>query len=180
TYLFLVNLVFVTLVVPLIFIDFRHKLLLDKITYPGILLGFTLRALVPDPFVMDSTRANFRIENWPDWSTALAGSLFGAVIGGGSLWLIRELYYRVRHFEGMGLGDVKMMLMIGAFLGWQLTVLTMFAASLGGSVVGVLIMVTRRGSLKMEIPFGVFLGTAGIFSLLFGESVIRWYIGLLH
>ncbi|MGH9762247.1 MAG: prepilin peptidase [Blastocatellia bacterium] len=180
TAVFLANVVFVSFIVPLFFIDLKHKLLLNVITYPGIVLGFGLRVLAPDGYVIDSTRAIFQIHAWPNWSVSLIGSLFGAVVGGGTFWLIRELYYRVRHVEGMGLGDVKMMLMVGAFLGWQLTVLTMFAASLGGSVIGLLIMGLKRSNLKLEIPFGVFLGPAAIFALLFGESIIRWYIGLLR
>jgi prepilin signal peptidase PulO-like enzyme (type II secretory pathway) len=77
----------------------------------------------------------------------------------------------------MGLGDVKMMLMVGAFLGWQLTLLTIFLGSLLGSLVGVLLIV-RGGSMKMQIPFGVFLGPAAIISLLVGQQFIGWYVGM--
>jgi prepilin signal peptidase PulO-like enzyme (type II secretory pathway) len=78
----------------------------------------------------------------------------------------------------MGLGDVKMMLMAGAYLGWQLTLLTIFIASLLGSVVGVLLISLRGGSMKMQIPFGVFLGPAAIIALLVGQQLIVWYVAM--
>jgi leader peptidase (prepilin peptidase)/N-methyltransferase len=90
---------------------------------------------------------------------------------------VREAYYRLKHVEGMGLGDVKMMLMVGVFLGWQLTLLTIFLGSLLGSLVGVLLIV-RGGSMKMQIPFGVFLGPAAIAALLVGPQLLGWYTGL--
>jgi len=77
----------------------------------------------------------------------------------------------------MGLGDVKMMFMVGAFLGWQLTLLTVFVGSLLGSVVGVM-LIARGGTMKMQIPFGVFLGPAAIISLFVGKQFIAWYVGM--
>jgi len=94
------------------------------------------------------------------------------------LWLVREAYYRLRHVEGMGLGDVKMMLMVGAFLGWQLTLLTIFVGSLLGSAIGILLILLRGGSMKMQIPFGVFLGPAAIISLFVGRQFIMWYVSM--
>jgi prepilin signal peptidase PulO-like enzyme (type II secretory pathway) len=78
----------------------------------------------------------------------------------------------------MGLGDVKMMLMVGAFLGWQLTLLTIFVGSLLGSLIGMLYIALRGGNMKMQIPFGVFLGPAAIISLFAGQHLITWYIGM--
>lgn len=170
------DIVFVSLIVPLVFIDLRHKLLPNVITYPGIVLMTVLRAIAPDPFILENTRSIFGLTGWPDWGAALAGSALGALVGGGSLWLVRELYYRLRHVEGMGLGDVKMMMMVGAYLGWQLTLLTIFLGSLLGSLTGVLLITLKGGNMKMEIPFGVFLGPAAIIALLVGQSLIKWYI----
>ncbi len=170
------NIVFVSLIVPLIFIDMRYKLLPDVITKPGLLLMLLLRALAPDPIVTSMTRETFHLTAWPDWSVALMGSAIGAAVGGGSLWLVREAYFRLRKVEGMGLGDVKMMLFVGAFLGWQLTGLTIFLASLLGSIVGITLIALRGGNTKMEIPFGVFLGPAAIIALFVGQSFIRWYL----
>ncbi|MEK6409923.1 MAG: prepilin peptidase [Acidobacteriota bacterium] len=173
-----VDIVFVSLIVPLVFIDLRHKLLPNAITYPGLVLLLVLRAIAPDPWILSHTPKLFGLESAPVWAQSLFGSVLGAVVGGGSLWLVREAYYRLRHVEGMGLGDVKMMLMVGAFLGWQLTLLTIFLGSLIGSLVGVLLILLRGGTMKMQIPFGVFLGPAAIISLFVGQQLIVWYVGM--
>jgi leader peptidase (prepilin peptidase)/N-methyltransferase len=172
------DLIFVSLIVPLVFIDLRHKLLPNVITYPGFVVVLILRVIAPDPLIINTTRALFRLETWPIWWVALLGSLLGAVAGGGTLWLIRELYYRFRHIEGMGLGDVKMMLMVGAFLGWQIALVTIFIASLAGSLIGILAIWLRGGTLRMELQFGVFLGPASIIALFTGEELIRRYASL--
>jgi leader peptidase (prepilin peptidase) / N-methyltransferase len=173
----LADIVFVSLIVPLVFIDLRYKLLPNAITYPGLALLFVLRALAPDPWILAHTPHIFG-STAPAWALSMIGSLLGAAVGGGSLWLVREVYYRLRHVEGMGLGDVKMMLMVGAFLGWQLTLLTIFIGSLLGSLVGILLIVWRGGTMKMQIPFGVFLGPAAIISLFAGQQLIMWYVGM--
>src|SRR5262245_16114460 len=164
------DIIFVSLIVPLVFIDLRHNLLPNRITYPGLLLMLVLRGLCPDAWILSHTPRWFGLEGGPDWAVSLFGSVLGAVAGGGALWLVREVYYRLRHVEGMGLGDVKMMLMVGAFLGWQLTLLTVFLGSLLGSLVGVMLISVRGGSMKMQIPFGVFLGPAGIIALFVGKQ----------
>jgi leader peptidase (prepilin peptidase) / N-methyltransferase len=174
---FAVDIVFVSLIVPLVFIDLRHKLLPNAITYPGLALLLMLRAIVPDPWILAHTPKLFGLGAAPAWALSLLASALGALVGGGTLWLVREGYYRLRHVEGMGLGDVKMMLMVGAFLGWQLTLLTIFVGSLLGSLVGVLLIV-RGGNMKMQIPFGVFLGPAAIIALLIGQQLLGWYVGL--
>lgn len=172
----LADAVFVSLIVPLVFIDLEHKLLPDKINKPGLLVMTVLRVLAPDQWINDSTRQIFHIES-SEWTVTIIGAAVGAAVGGGSLWLVREAYYRLKKVEGMGLGDVKMMLMVGAFIGWKLAFLTIFMASLIGSVVGLLLVRVRRGSMKMEIPFGVFLGPAAIISLFVGQKLIEWYLG---
>ncbi|HXU39342.1 MAG TPA: prepilin peptidase [Blastocatellia bacterium] len=173
----LADIVFVSLIVPLVFIDLRYKLLPNAITYPGLAALLMLRALAPDPWILSHTPHVFGPAA-PPWALAMFGSLLGAVVGGGTLWLVREIYYRLRHVEGMGLGDVKMMLMVGAFLGWQLTLLTVFVGSLLGSVIGILLIAVRGGNMKTQIPFGVFLGPAAIIALLIGQPLIAWYVGM--
>lgn len=175
---FFVDAVFVSLVVPLVFIDFEHMLLPNAITYPGLLLGFILRLLVHVPY-LDRLRAAPALGTWPAWAVALVGSGLGALAGGGVLWLIRKGYFLAMRREGMGRGDEKMMFMVGAFLGWQLTIVTIFLAAFGGSIVGLLIIALRRGGMKTAIPFGVFLGPSAIVSLAVGEKVVAWYFGLL-
>jgi leader peptidase (prepilin peptidase)/N-methyltransferase len=172
------DIVFVSLIVPLVFIDLHHTLLPNAITYPGLVLLLVLRAVAPDPWILSHTPRLFGLGGAPLWAVSLFSSLLGALVGGGTLWLVREAYYRLRHVEGMGLGDVKMMLMVGAFLGWQLTLLTIFIGSLLGSLVGVLLISLRGGSMKMQIPFGVFLGPAAIIALFAGQQFIAWYVGM--
>jgi leader peptidase (prepilin peptidase) / N-methyltransferase len=174
----LADIVFLSLLVPLIFIDLQHKILPNKITYPGFVIMLVLRALAPDPVITASTRNLFHLTGWSDHAVALLGAALGAAIGGGSLWLVRWLYFRLRSVEGMGIGDIKMMLMVGAFLGWQLTMLTIFIGSLLGAVIGILLIKLRGGNMKMEIPFGVFLGPAAIISLFVGQPLIAWYVTL--
>lgn len=174
---FAAELVFVSLIVPLVFIDLRHKILPNLITYPGFFAMVLLRLAVPDPDVLGSTRSLFGLEGWGDGAVSLVGSVLGALAGGGSLWLVREVYYRLRHAEGMGLGDVKMMLMVGAFLGWQLTLVTIFMATVLGSIVGIAIIKIRGATLKLEIPFGVFLGPASLIAMFVGRELITWYLG---
>lgn len=173
----LADIAFVSLIVPLVFIDLRYKLLPNAITLPGLAALLMLRALAPDPWILSHTPHVFGPAA-PAWVLSMFGSLLGAVVGGGTLWLVREIYYRWRHVEGMGLGDVKMMLMVGAFLGWQLTLLTIFGGSLLGSVIGVLLIALRGGNMKTQIPFGVFLGPAAIIALLIGQPLIAWYVGM--
>jgi len=172
------DIVFVSLIVPLVFIDLRHKLLPNRITYPGLVVLLALRIFAPDPWILAHTPRWFGLADAPLWLVSLAASVFGALVGGGSLWLVREGYYRLRHVEGMGLGDVKMMLMVGAFLGWQLTLLTIFVGSLLGSIIGIILIASRGGTMKMQIPFGVFLGPGAIISLFAGQQLISWYVGM--
>jgi leader peptidase (prepilin peptidase)/N-methyltransferase len=176
--LLLADTVFVSLIVPLVFIDLHHKILPNAITYPGFPLMVLLRLLTTDSEIVRSKLWAADLVQSPEWAVALTGSLLGAAVGGGSLWLIREAYYRLRHVEGMGLGDVKMMLMVGAYLGWSITILTIFVASLLGSIIGLMLIWLRGGTMKMEIPFGVFLGPSSIIALFFGQRLIEWYLSL--
>jgi leader peptidase (prepilin peptidase)/N-methyltransferase len=85
---------------------------------------------------------------------------------------------KLRGIEAMGLGDVKMMFMVGAYLGWRLTILTIFVGVLGGSVIGILLMARQRQrNMQMLLPFGVFLGIGAIAALLFGAPIVNWYAG---
>ena len=162
------DILFVSFIVPLVFIDLEHQLLLDSLTYPGLALMVIMRMLSPEMVI-----------GFPDSRFgSLLGSALGAAAGGGSLWLVGKAYYLVRKDEGMGLGDVKMMLMVGAYLGWQRTVLTIFLASLLGSLIGIGIIVVYGGNMKTKIPFGVFLGLAAVIALFGGQRFITWYIAL--
>ena len=106
---------------------------------------------------------------------SLEAALVGAACGGGFLWLIAEGYFRLRHKEGMGLGDVKMMLMIGSFAGWKGALLTILAASVMGSLIGLLFMAVGRRGRDYQWPFGSFLGIAAVGVVFWGPRVIAWY-----
>ena len=169
------DLAFVAALVALVFIDAEHMLLPNAITYPGFALALLARALVPNLYGVEFL-ARGPWADWPVWLVSLAGALAGALLGGGFLWLAGWLWERARGVEAMGLGDVKMMFMVGAYLGWPLTLLTIFIGVLGGSLAGVALMV-RRGErdTQMLLPFGIFLGVGALVSLLFGTQIADWY-----
>jgi leader peptidase (prepilin peptidase)/N-methyltransferase len=110
---------------------------------------------------------------------SLVDALLGAAVGSGLLWLVSEAYFKLRGREGMGLGDVKMMLMAGAFLGAKRTLLTILAGSLLGSVLGVAIILARRKDADYELPFGTFLGAGALLVVFFGTPLVNWYQSLL-
>ncbi|HYG11307.1 MAG TPA: prepilin peptidase, partial [Pyrinomonadaceae bacterium] len=115
------DLVFVAALVSLVFIDAEHMLLPDVITLPGFAFALVARALVPNVYGLAFLSEGL-LECWPVWAVSVAGALFGAAVGGGSLWLMGWLWERLRGVEAMGLGDVKMLFMVGAYLGWPLTI----------------------------------------------------------
>ncbi|HEY1403740.1 MAG TPA: A24 family peptidase, partial [Pyrinomonadaceae bacterium] len=171
------DLVFVAALVSLIFIDAEHMILPDVITLPGFAFAFVARAVVPNVYGLAFLSEGL-LEGWPVWAVSVAGALFGAAAGGGSLWLMGWLWERLRGVEAMGLGDVKMMFMVGAYLGWPLTILTIFLGVVGGAVIGVGLMLRRRErDMQMLLPFGIFLGIGAIASLLVGQQIAGWYIG---
>jgi leader peptidase (prepilin peptidase)/N-methyltransferase len=143
--------------VALFAIDLEHHLLPNLITLPGIVVGFA-----------------FSLVTEPGW----VSSLVGIVVGGGALWAVAEAYYRLRHEEGLGMGDVKMLAMIGAFIGWRLTIVTLMLGSLAGSAIGLYIIATRRGDMKYALPFGTFLAIGAAAAVVVGPSLLDWYLGL--
>jgi leader peptidase (prepilin peptidase) / N-methyltransferase len=151
------RLVFGCALVVLFAIDLEHHLLPNAITLPGIVAGLA-----------------FSVFTEPGWQA----SLLGAVAGGGALYGIAEAYYRVRHEEGLGMGDVKMLAMIGAFLGWKLALVTLMMASLAGTVVGLGLIVSKRGGMKYALPFGTFLALGAAAAATVGPSALTWYLGL--
>jgi len=150
------RLLFACALLVLFAIDLEHHLLPNVITLPGIVVGLAFSALLP-PGLIDA--------------------VIGVLAGGGVLWLVGEAYYRYSGQEGMGGGDVKMLAMIGAFLGWKLMVLTLVLSSVLGSVVGILVIASRRGGMKHALPFGTFLSLGALVASLFGRQVVDWYIG---
>jgi leader peptidase (prepilin peptidase)/N-methyltransferase len=175
------DLAFTAAVIALIFIDAEHMILPNAITYPGILFALIARVVVPVlpglthlddlPHLTPLFPANY-----PIWLVSLIGASIGALAGGGSLWLMGFIWEKVRGIEAMGFGDVKMMVMVGAYLGWRLTILTILIAVVSGSLVGIVLMFRRGGrNLQMMLPFGIFLGIGAIVSLLAGTRIAEWY-----
>ncbi|HJX29212.1 MAG TPA: prepilin peptidase [Thermoanaerobaculia bacterium] len=155
--------VFAALMLALAMIDYDHMLLPDRITWPGIAVG--LAAQLWGPLV------------------GLGSALVGVALGAGILLAVWCLWWLVRREEGMGLGDVKMLALVGAFLGWTGVLVTLFFATLTGSIVGISLM--RAGgpeggmTMRSKLPFGVFLAIAGVIALFFGDALVWWYAGLL-
>ncbi|HZI60792.1 MAG TPA: prepilin peptidase [Pyrinomonadaceae bacterium] len=177
------DLVFVSALLALVFIDAEHMILPNVITYPGIVFAVVARIVIPFltriPHFDDlPSLINGPFEGWPIWAASLGGAVIGALVGGGSLWLMGWIWERLRGVEAMGLGDVKMMFMVGAYLGWRLTVFTIFVGVLTGSIIGVALMARQRErNMQMLLPFGIFLGLGAIAALLFGSQIVGWYAG---
>ena len=177
------DLVFVSALVALMFIDAAHQILPDVITLPGLAFALVARLAIPlvtgTPHFDDlPSLANGPLSSLPMWLASVVGALIGGLVGGGFLWLMGWAWERLRKVEAMGLGDVKMMFMVGAYLGWRLTILTLFLGVLSGSVIGIGLMVAERQfDSKKLLPFGVFLGIGAIASLLFGSHIVQWYAG---
>jgi leader peptidase (prepilin peptidase)/N-methyltransferase len=150
------RLLFACAMIVLFAIDLRHQILPNAITVPGIVIGFALGFVLP-----------------PGWRS----SLIGLLAGGGILFAIAEAYYRLRGIEGLGMGDVKMLAMIGAFLGWQLMLLTLVLASFAGSLLGLALIASGRGGMKLKLPFGTFLAVGALVAAVAGEPILAWYIG---
>ncbi len=174
------DLAFTASIVALVFIDAAHMILPNAITYPGIVFALITRVAIPY-FVRPTHFDDFAglaaiFSAYPVWMISLVGATIGAVTGGGSLWLMGFLWEKLRGVEAMGLGDVKMMAMVGAYLGWRLTILTIFIGVFSGSIIGIAVMAYQgRRNLQMMLPFGIFLGLGAIASMLIGSPVVAWY-----
>ncbi|MBD1399416.1 prepilin peptidase [Pelovirga terrestris] len=154
-----VYMVFVAALVVITFIDLDHQIIPDVISLPGILVGFASSFFIP----------------WLTWYD----SIFGILLGGGSLLAVAWIYEKLTGREGMGGGDIKLLAMFGAFLGWQAVFPVIFLASLAGTLVGVPLMLVQKGDTRLAIPFGPFLAVAAIVYLFWGQMLIGWYLGLL-
>jgi leader peptidase (prepilin peptidase)/N-methyltransferase len=165
------------MLVTLAFTDAETRILPDEFTLGGLVAGVIFAAFVPVPDSM--FRAVAGISGWTHLSwrqISLGEAAFGVILPAGSLWLGGWLFEKIRHKEGLGFGDVKMMAMVGAFLGLRGTLLTMIVGSLLGSVIGMIyIKATKQDAGTYELPFGTFLAAAAIGVALVGGPVIDWY-----
>ncbi|MBI3769777.1 MAG: prepilin peptidase [Deltaproteobacteria bacterium] len=148
---------FAAALVTITFIDLDHRIIPDVISLPGIAVGLAVSFVSP--------------------LVTPVGALLGMLAGGGVLLAIAGAYQAIRGQEGMGGGDVKLLAMIGAFLGWQSVFVTLMVASLIGSVIGIGLMLYQRADTKLAIPFGPFLAGGALVSLFFGDRILAFYFG---
>jgi leader peptidase (prepilin peptidase)/N-methyltransferase len=158
----------VSMTIVLIYIDLEIQILPDVIDLPGVAIGIligwmNLGALFPDLML----------------SPTLIDSLIGAAAGAGVLLAIALAYQLIRKMEGMGYGDVKMMAMLGAAVGWEPLIPLMLIATITGAIAGVLLAMKSRDGMKTAVPFGVFLGLAFLVTIFFGPRLTGWYLTLL-
>jgi leader peptidase (prepilin peptidase)/N-methyltransferase len=142
------------------FIDLDHRIIPDTISLPGIPIFFLASLAVP--------------------TVSWHASALGILAGGGSLFAVAWAYQLITGREGMGGGDIKLLAMIGAIIGWQGILFTLFAASAIGTAVGLLAMIKSGKGLRLAVPFGPFLATGAIIYLFFGDIIINWYVNVLR
>jgi leader peptidase (prepilin peptidase)/N-methyltransferase len=169
---FFLNGLFFCLLIILTFVDVFERILPDVITLGGTVTGFLLAPVQSAEYLRGGT--SFFL--YSGVASSYLNAFLGIVFGGGFLWLVATLYLKLRKIEGMGFGDVKMMAMVGAFLGWQYAWLTILVGSLIGAVVGGLfIFLSGRGRMY-ELPFGSFLGLGAVLVTLYGSRLLNWYL----
>jgi leader peptidase (prepilin peptidase)/N-methyltransferase len=151
---------FVAVLLVITFIDIDYQIIPDRLSLTGIPLFFLLGFLVP--FV-----------TWQD-------ALIGILIGGGILYVVALGYQLLTGRDGMGGGDIKLLAMIGALVGWQGVLFTIFFSSLSGTLIGLALILPAGRSMKSRLPFGPFLAAGAIAYILFGSDVIHWYWGILR
>jgi leader peptidase (prepilin peptidase)/N-methyltransferase len=149
-FLFLDGLIVITV------IDLYHQIIPDVVSIPGIGVGLLGSFIIPHHTTLDA--------------------LTGILAGGGSLFLVAVLYQWLFKREGMGGGDIKLLAMIGAFLGWKAVILTILLGSLIGSMVGIMIMILKGKNFKYAIPFGPFLSLGAVTALFYQNEIISWYL----
>ena len=150
--------VFISSLLVITFIDIDHKIIPDIISLPGIPIGLAASFVLP--------------------AMTFKSSLLGLLVGGGSLLIVAWTYNLITRKEGMGGGDIKLLGMIGTFIGWKGVIFTIFVASLAGTFVGMIVMLLKRKNLRFAIPFGPFLSIGAMSYVFFGEKFLYWYFYL--
>lgn len=160
----LVYFVFCSVLIVAAFIDLDFQIIPDRITLPCIPIGIIFGSLfLTDPFARHST-------------LGIKSSLIGVFVGFGFYYLIAEAGYRIFKKEAMGGGDIKLMAMIGGFLGWKGVILTTFLGSLSGAIIGVLLILFKGREWGSKIPFGPYLALGSIITLFYGQEILYWYL----
>ncbi len=169
----LIHFYFVGGLVIVTFIDFDHKIIPNQITFSGIPIGLAAAFLFPEimPEMIAGTRTHI---------SGLLQSLLGAIVGGGFLYLVGAIGQRILKKEVMGFGDVKLLAMVGAFIGWKLTLLTIILSSFIGTLVGIMLIVMSRAKWQSQIPFGPYIVLGTLVSCFAGAKIVHWYMGFLR
>jgi leader peptidase (prepilin peptidase)/N-methyltransferase len=155
---FLCAALFCCILITITFIDLEHQIIPDLISLPALAFFFCISFVVP-------------------WIRP-TDSIIGIIVGGGIIYCFRMAYYLIRKEEGMGLGDVKLLAMIGAYLGWQGSLLSLMIGAFAGSIIGIAVIALRGKDIKYAIPFGPFLSLGALCSLLWGNTILYWYTHL--
>ncbi|MFZ0241769.1 MAG: A24 family peptidase [Desulfobacterales bacterium] len=155
----LIYFAFAGVLIVITFIDIDHRIIPDRLSLPGILVFFMAALALPSM-------------NWLE-------ALLGIVIGGGSLFLVALVYHLLTRQEGMGGGDIKLLAMIGALIGWKGVLFTIFVSSAVGTVTGLAIMAATRQNMKLAVPFGPFLSIGALVYVFAGPQLIGWYFRLM-
>lgn len=173
--------VFAAILIALVFCDLDMLLLPDEFTLGGLVIGLGFALLVPVPDTTFHAIASL-FGALPAGRMGMLGeALLGAIVPAGAIWLGGWLFEKLRHKEGLGFGDVKMLAMVGAFLGIRGALLTIVLGALAGSVIGLIfIKATGKDPANYPLPFGSFLGAAALVAAIEGQSVIGWYVERLR
>jgi len=146
---------FISALIVITYIDIDHKIIPNRITLPGIPVCLLASFAFPELSFKDA--------------------LLGLITGGGSLFLIAWGYKAITKKDGMGGGDIKLLAMIGAMIGWQGVIFTIYMASALGTLIGLPLMLARKKNMKYAIPFGPFLSIGSITYIFFGDTIVDWY-----
>jgi len=148
---------FICVLIVISLIDFDHQIIPDIISIPGIFIFASSAFFIPE--------------------MSFKGSLIGVFTGGGILYTIAFLYFKLRKAQGMGGGDIKLLAMIGAATGIKGVIFTIFTGSFLGTCAGIWALIFIKGSNRqLKIPFGPYLSSGAILYIFFGESLIQWYL----
>jgi leader peptidase (prepilin peptidase)/N-methyltransferase len=158
TVLLPLRLLFASALIVLFMIDLEHQILPDVITLPGIVLGVVCSLFLPPGPLM---------------------SILGVLLGGGLLWAIAEAWFRLRKVEAMGFGDVKMLAMVGGWLGVKMVLVTFVLSSMLGGLIGAALIGSRRADMATKVPFGTMLAVGALVASLYGEDLLAWYLSTM-
>ena len=171
---------FVMALIVITYIDLEHMIIPNVITYPGVVIGFIYSGLSTDydtlKFLIENLQYNFLYILFIFDEIKIFSSILGVIIGAGSLLLIGFVYKNVRKIDGLGLGDVKLMAMVGAFLGWRSIIFVALISSLIGTIIGLSLMLYKKNDLKYAIPFGPFISFAATLYCFSGDLSLDYFL----